>query len=314
MSGIVVVAIPEEDDQVWRLSSEKVPHLTLLYLDEFAPDEIETVWGHIAHSADTMLNKFHLTAERRGVLGDEEADVVFFKSQYTKDLEAFRSQLIAHPMIARAYLSVEQHPKWTPHLTMGYPETPAKKSKWGDDKVWGVGFDRIALWVDDYEGPTIPLKERVYAYNEEVAMSDRVSKHLAHYGIKGMRWGRRKSEGTSAVEVSATPGKKVVAKGGENQPAAPDAVRVAAYKQKAKASTTDALQTKELQELVNRMNLEQQYSRLTQEKGFFDRLDQDKKKVDKLMGAGQTANNMYTFLNSPIGKTLVKVVKSNLKR
>lgn len=135
---------------------------------------------------------------------------------------------------------------------------------------------------------------------------------LAHYGVLGMRWGKRKSDGTSAVEVStqAVPGKKVTAKGGQNQPAAPDAVRVATYKQKAKASTTDALQTKELQELVNRMNLEQQYSRLTQEKGFFDRLDNDKKKVDKLMSAGQTANNIYTFMNSPIGKGLKTVFES----
>lgn len=312
MSGVAVVAIPEENDPVWELSSEKVPHLTLLYMAEFSPDEIETVWGHIAHASETMLNRFHLSVESRGMLGNDDADVVFFKSRYTKDLEAFRSQLIAHPMIARAYLSVDQYPKWTPHLTMGYPSTPAKTTKGYDDRVWGVSFDRIALWINDYEGPTFPLQEREYGYEEEVAMSDQVENMLSHYGIKGMRWGRRKSEGNSAVEVSttATPGKKVTAKGGQNQPAADDAVRAASLKQKAKASSTDSLNTKELQELVNRLNLEQQYSRLTQEKGFFDKIDNDKKKVDKLIGAGQTANNVYTFVNSPAGKLLKGVFEA----
>lgn len=151
--------------------------------------------------------------------------------------------------------------------------------------------------------------------SEEVAVSG-VEKMLAHYGIKGMRWGVRRNVGSDGrVEVTTTvrPGQKVVAKGGQGQPAHEDAVRTAVSKQKAKASTTDALSTKELQELVNRMNLEQQYSKLTQQKGFFDKIDQDKKKVDKLIGAGQTANNVYTFLNSPIGKGMKNIIKERLR-
>lgn len=84
---------------------------------------------------------------------------------------------------------------------------------------------------------------------------------LAHYGVKGMKWGKRKSEPTS-VTTTAVPGKRVKAKGGTLQPASDDAVRAAASKQRAKKSTTDSLSNKELQELVTRMNLEQQYARL----------------------------------------------------
>lgn len=84
---------------------------------------------------------------------------------------------------------------------------------------------------------------------------------LQHYGVKGMKWGKRKSEPTS-VTTTSTPGRRVKAKGGTLQPASDDAVRAAATRQRARKSTTDSLSTKELQDLVTRMNLEQQYERL----------------------------------------------------
>lgn len=317
MTNSVVVAIPDEEDPVWRLSSEKIPHMTLLFLDDLSNDpDLGRIWEFIAHATDTTLNKFYLDVSSRGTLGLEEADVLFFDPKYTKNLELFRSQLLSDPAIAKAYLSVDQHPHWTPHLTMGYPATPAKKQKEGyDSKLYGVRFTKIALWTGEYSGPEFPLQEKEYpGLAEEVIMSDVVEKHLAHYGIKGQRWGvRRNLDGGVEVSTTSTPGKKVTAKGGKGQPAHEDAIKTAISKQKAKTSTTDSLSTKELQELVNRMNLEQQYSKLTNQKGFFDKLDNDKKKVDKLIGAGQTANNIYTFINSPAGKLLKSAIKSKLK-
>lgn len=95
---------------------------------------------------------------------------------------------------------------------------------------------------------------------------DNVADVLEHYGVKGMKWGVRKRPMTPVgVTISQQPGKRVRAKGGENQPASEDAKQVAEYRQKAKRSTTDSLSTKELQTLVNRMNLEQQYSRMNQQ-------------------------------------------------
>jgi hypothetical protein len=90
---------------------------------------------------------------------------------------------------------------------------------------------------------------------------EEVKRFLSHYGVKGMRWGVTKNS-PSAVSVSATPGRKVKTAGGTGQQASSDAVNAAVSRQKAKKSTTDALSNKELQDLVNRMNLEQQYDRL----------------------------------------------------
>lgn len=69
-----------------------------------------------------------------------------------------------------------------------------------------------------------------------------VDDFLEHYGVKGMRWGKRK---------------KV-----DREPASDDASRAAELNDRLKKSGTSALTNKELQEVVTRMNLEQQYSRL----------------------------------------------------
>lgn len=103
---------------------------------------------------------------------------------------------------------------------------------------------------------------------------------LKHYGVPGMKWGVRTNGLRSAptdVEVKTRPGKPIKTTGGKNQPPHEDAVKVATAKQKVNASGVQALSTKELQELVTRMNLEQQLSRLTPEE-----LSAGKLFVDKL--------------------------------
>jgi hypothetical protein len=81
---------------------------------------------------------------------------------------------------------------------------------------------------------------------------------LEHYGIKGMRWGRRRasldSGSSSTSSVKATPIEK--------PKASADASAVSTYKSRVAAGGVDALSTKELQQLVNRQNLEQQYAKL----------------------------------------------------
>lgn len=73
---------------------------------------------------------------------------------------------------------------------------------------------------------------------------------LQHYGIKGMRWGVRRSQKQLAKASSAPDSEDVVNK------------KAAAAKVSSTGST-DSLSNKELQDLVTRMNLEQQFSRLS---------------------------------------------------
>lgn len=76
---------------------------------------------------------------------------------------------------------------------------------------------------------------------------------LAHFGVKGMRWGVRKDRSSSTTPATS----------GHSHGSSEDAVKAEKYKQAAKTSGTHVLANHELQHLVNRINLEQQYSRLT---------------------------------------------------
>jgi hypothetical protein len=63
-----------------------------------------------------------------------------------------RDYMTTHEVIKRVMDSTEQYPKWTPHVTLGYPETPAKGEP-GET----IRFDRLAVWDGDYEGEEFPM-------------------------------------------------------------------------------------------------------------------------------------------------------------
>jgi 2'-5' RNA ligase len=174
MGNWVIVAIPEENDPVWKISSEKVPHLTLMFLGEHDDEtELESrIAEFLKHVASTSLTRFGLSVDRRGELGEKKADVVFFEKRFVKDLENIRSYLLANQDIYAMYHSNDQYPEWTPHLTLGYPESPAHPDDRDYPGVTWVRFDRLALWTGDYQGPEVLLGDNDNTLSDEVSMSD----------------------------------------------------------------------------------------------------------------------------------------------
>lgn len=124
-----------------------------------------------------------------------------------------------------------------------------------------------------------------------------VGSKLAHYGVKGMKWGVRKSDrGAEITKISEKqsrresdkqvvvsqrkPGTYVKTKGGNRNLASEDAIKAQASRQRAKRSTTDSLTNAELKQLNERMRLEQEFSKLDkkvkrQGEGFISRLFRD---------------------------------------
>lgn len=267
MSNLVIVAIPAADDPVHKVSTEKVPHMTILFLGPNGDNPNRGMMAQfLLHAANLGLTRFGLDVDRRGELGPDKADVLFFDDRWDLPrLREFRHHLLQEPNIRKAYDSVEQYPVWTPHLTLGYPDAPAK-DKAVDYPISWVSFDRVALWDGDYEGLELILKRD--RYDLEVAMSATAragEEFLAHFGVKGMRWGVRKDQEAVSRDVLVKTGHtrirgrtKVKTKGGSHHEVAEDALSFHVTRQKMKRSGTDALSNDELQKLAQRMNLEQQ--------------------------------------------------------
>lgn len=231
MSNLVIVAIPDENDRVWKISSEPVPHLTLLFLgDSDQVQNVDMITQFVEH-ASGMLNPFYLPVDRRGELGDDPelgpADVLFFKKgRYDfKAIYDFRAQLLQDNNIKTANDSASQHEgPWLPHLTLGYKNRPAKPQDADHDyPIYDVSFNTIAVWVDNYDGPSFLLKNQwdewdtLAAVPMDIAMSslapdmdtaDLGADFLEHVGIKGMHWGVRRSReedmGRAAVRIGDT--------------------------------------------------------------------------------------------------------------
>lgn len=226
---LAIVALPRVDDKVNKISSEKKAHMTLLFLgDAVADSDSQAVAEYVQHVAKE-LSPFGLSVDYRGTLGAEDADVLFFeKSAWDMERIAdFRHYLLLDNKIKRAYDSVEQFPEWTPHLTLGYPESPAKELDEDDNGFHYVDFDRIAVWFGDSEGPEFRLKYESRGGDSmmetTMAMSglSTVEKgalaaaaifgndpdSLKQYGKKGMKWGvtttRRESRQLDSAERRA---------------------------------------------------------------------------------------------------------------
>lgn len=135
---------------------------------------------------------------------------------------------------------------------------------------------------------------------------------LEHYGVPGMKWGKRKSVPTK-VQVNARAGRKVKVKGGTGQKPHDDAIRAAVAGQKVKKSSLDSLSNKELKDLVNRMNLEKQFHQLSTEVKPASKVQKGHNAVKGILAAGATVNAAIAFATSPAGKALASQLKMNIK-
>jgi len=243
MAGVAIVAIPREDDPVWKVSSEKIPHLTILFLGS-NPANIDQIVNYTEHAAETSLTRFGLDVDRRGLLGPEDADVLFFSDAWDlKRVKDFRSYLLKDNNIKTAYDSATQFPEWTPHLTLGFPATPAKPDNRDYPGINWVSFDKIAVWTENYAGPTFELEVNM-TLEPDMAMSDVIDNILEHHGVKGMKWGVRKD------------------RPGSGHPTHPDAAAAKTSHQKARRSGVSALSNEELKSLNKRLGLEAEFKRL----------------------------------------------------
>lgn len=119
---------------------------------------------------------------------------------------------------------------------------------------------------------------------------------LFHYGIKGMKWGVRRPEGSDGNVSSRFGGKKK-----DDTPESADAQKVKSLKSKPLSSMSN----QELRELNKRLDLEQNYSRLTKQPSKIQ-------KGIKYTQTGMTVVGLATAAYKLKDNELVKLVKNQV--
>lgn len=113
---------------------------------------------------------------------------------------------------------------------------------------------------------------------------------LAHHGVKGMKWGVRKS-GSS---TSSTP------------PPSSDHVNAENLRVKIRTGGLKALGNDELQALNTRMQLEQTHRNLTAQSP--SRFEVGHKHVKRVLSVAKTLNDIHSTVNGPVGKAIKTAV------
>lgn len=114
-------------------------------------------------------------------------------------------------------------------------------------------------------------------------MNDDLENILAHFGVKGMKWGVRKS-------------RKAPKQGPSD-----DAKTAFNALVKAKGSGVEALSNRELRALNDRLNLESNFQRLSYNPG---KLKKGLDAVQQMLGVGNTVNDAIKFQKSEAGQML----------
>lgn len=123
---------------------------------------------------------------------------------------------------------------------------------------------------------------------------------LEHYGVKGMKWGKRKDR----IERDLRPGRK------QTEPNSADANSAGGIKSRARAQkSTRQLSNKELEDAIKRMRLEQEFTKLS--KGIDKtRTQKGIAFVGKFLGdQGKQAaqNQAQSEIRNRVGETIKKV-------
>lgn len=146
-TGALIVLVPDSSDPTVAASSEDIAHMTTVWMGDLSngvqmdPDAIIAAVQEYAANATPIV----VPVRERGLLGDEDADVVFLEP--TDSLVAFRDGLLEIPAIREPYDAAEQYPEWTPHVTLGYPEGVENGPASGEYTGTEVTFAGIAVWL-----------------------------------------------------------------------------------------------------------------------------------------------------------------------
>lgn len=203
-----IMAIPSPLESI-RLVGDEDKHATLLFFGETStlPGEaLQTLKDSVELAAGMLFPFSESVVDIKRLGSDVPPALVACLSG--ENLTQVRNLFMMNPEVNGYQNNVEQHPSFTPHVTLGYPDfTDEAIFRALMLQIYGVRFDRLSVWWNDerfdYDLGLPP---------SDKTMSDAVDNFLAkhavddpdaleHSGVKGMKWGvrRRVDPGTGLV-------------------------------------------------------------------------------------------------------------------
>jgi hypothetical protein len=116
---------------------------------------------------------------------------------------------------------------------------------------------------------------------------------MAHHGVKGMRWGVRKSESSGSSAPSH---------------ASQDHLVVEAHKARAKEHGVQALSNHDLQTVLTRADLESRFN--NHKKNEKNSFDKSHGHIKRIISVGKTINDIHNTVNGPVGKAIKTAYKA----
>jgi len=142
----VIVCRTSADDPVNALVVDDDPHVTLAYLSaDMSTDELDHVLKCLGDLAK-QCTPIETEVNGRGRLGDHDAAVLLLEDVA---LSCVRDAVVADPVVAYQMSTVEQHPEWIPHITLGYGNDFLIEVTDPSHLPSTVSFDTISLWVGE---------------------------------------------------------------------------------------------------------------------------------------------------------------------
>lgn len=124
---------------------------------------------------------------------------------------------------------------------------------------------------------------------------------IQHYGVKGMKWGVRRSD---AQLARASKARKQDNRSGDRK-------LIDKSIEKSKAKGVGSLSNKQLKQINSRLELEKKYNQLNTKKSPVDKgLDRTK----KILAVGAAVNGAIAFSKSPAGQAIASGVKESLAK